>query len=540
MATPALDEEQRIPWPTDASNYTIRGLLGTGAFARVYLAECLVEYRDDDNKVIRTEHRPTAVKVLDLDELDNKTSDLQSEVSKEITMLSQMRHENLVRSYCSFVADSDLWLVMPLLGGGSCSDMMRRFWPNGFKDEALLATLLQSTLRGLAYLHKQGRVHRDIKAGNILVSDEGNVLIGDFGVVGTLLESGRRRQQCRTFTGTPCWMAPEVVEQSRGYNARADIWSFGITALELAFGRPPYARHRPMKVMLMILQSDPPSCDSFDDKSHQFSRQFRDLVCKCLQKDPAKRPTAEKLLKHSFFKKARGPAFVVESVISHLPPIAQRFAPIGTNKDGEPTFELPKSKLPAPERARRTKDRPTTVRSWVFDDIADLKRQAEQEEASRERKSATPGSPSPTPSTRGTRFGRFEVQPDLYGTRRSPRPSAAPSGAQSGAASSSASVSTSTSASGGGRSGAASAPRRRGRFEEVPSTKTTRRKSTTAELSRSALHRQQPPPASQPVGGRRARTRGFSLGRAAPASHKSSASSSRAPQRRTGRFEVMH
>jgi serine/threonine protein kinase len=137
---------------------------------------------------------------------------------------------------------------MPLLEAGSTAAIMRKIAPNGFKDENLLATILLYALQGLDYLHKDGRIHRDLKAGNILVSSSGAVLLADFGVAGSLMEGGNRKKGCQTFTGTPCWMAPEVMENSAAYGQSADIWSFGITALELAYGRAPYAHLQPLKV----------------------------------------------------------------------------------------------------------------------------------------------------------------------------------------------------------------------------------------------------------------------------------------------------
>jgi len=135
------------------------------------------------------------------------------------------------------------------------------------------------------------------------------------------METGERKGLRKTFVGTPCWMAPEVMEQS-GYNYKADIWSFGITALELATGHAPFAKYPPLKVLMLTLQNEPPTLDR-DQASHKFSRTFKEMIDSCLIKDPSRRPTSEKLLQHPFFKQAKKKSYLVSTILHDIPPLTQ-------------------------------------------------------------------------------------------------------------------------------------------------------------------------------------------------------------------------
>ncbi|XP_067887258.1 serine/threonine-protein kinase 3 isoform X3 [Heterodontus francisci] len=167
-------------------------------------------------------------------------SDLQ-EIIKEISIMQQCDSAYVVNYYGSYFKNTDLWIVMEYCGAGSVSDIIRLRNKTLIEDE--IATILKSTLKGLEYLHFMRKIHRDIKAGNILLNTEGHAKLADFGVAGQLTDTMAKRN---TVIGTPFWMAPEVIQEI-GYNCVADIWSLGITAIEMAEGKPPYADIHPMR-----------------------------------------------------------------------------------------------------------------------------------------------------------------------------------------------------------------------------------------------------------------------------------------------------
>ncbi|KAM3189389.1 hypothetical protein ACQJBY_067975 [Aegilops geniculata] len=293
-------------FPTDPKEYKLYEEVGEGVSATVYRALCVPL-----NTFV-------AIKVLDLEKC---SSDLDG-IRREVQTMSLLDHPNLLRACCSFANDHQLWVVMPFMAAGSALHIIKTNFPDGF-EEAVIATLLWEVLKALVYLHSQGHIHRDVKAGNILIDTNGAVKLGDFGVSACMFDTGNRQRARNTFVGTPCWMAPEVMQQLHGYDYKADIWSFGITALELAHGHAPFSKYPPMKVLLMTLQNAPPGLDYERDK--RFSKSFRDLVAVCLVKDPQKRPSSEKLLKHSFFKQARSADFLAKSILEGLTPLGDRF-----------------------------------------------------------------------------------------------------------------------------------------------------------------------------------------------------------------------
>ncbi|KAI3909576.1 hypothetical protein MKW98_013993 [Papaver atlanticum] len=344
---------ERKKYPIGNEHYELYEEVGQGVSASVYRAICI-----PNNEIV-------AIKIIDF---ERHNSDL-SNISREAQTMILVDNPNVLRAYCSFVSDHNLWVVMPFMEGGSCLHILKAAYPDGFK-ESVIATILREILKGLEYLHQHGHIHRDVKAGNILVDARGAIKLGDFGVSACLFDSGDRQRTRNTFVGTPCWMAPEVMEQLNGYDFKADIWSFGITALELAHGHAPFSKYPPMKVLLMTLQNAPPGLDYERDK--KFSKSFKNMIAQCLVKEPSKRPSARKLLKHPFFKQARSNDYICRTLLEGLPTLGDRMKEL-KKKDED---MLAQKKMPDGEKEEISQNEyKRGISGWNFN-VEDMKAQA--------------------------------------------------------------------------------------------------------------------------------------------------------------------
>ncbi|ORX83446.1 Mst3 kinase in complex with Mnadp [Anaeromyces robustus] len=262
--------------------------IGKGSFGEVYKGI---------NKVT---NELVAIKIFDLDTSDE---DNIADVQKEISILSKFNSEYVTKYQGSYLIDTKLWIVMDYAALGS----MRNILKSGVIPEKFISVIIREVLHGLNYLHKScGIIHRDIKAANILLTADAKVKLCDFGVSGQLTMTHLRRN---SFVGTPYWMAPEIIKRYN-YDSKADIWSLGITIIELACGNPPNAEIDPNSVLHVVLRSEPPKLGK------NFSLAIRDFINSCLKEEPEDRLTAEALLHTKFIKSASKGTNILHELIN--------------------------------------------------------------------------------------------------------------------------------------------------------------------------------------------------------------------------------
>jgi len=227
----------------------------------------------------------------------------------EISVLRKCKHDNIVGYMGSWMKGEELFIAMEICDGGAVSDIFQI--SNDALTEDQIALITRESLKGLIYLHKCGIIHRDIKGANILLTTTGDIKLVDFGVSAELKNPGDKRN---TLIGTPYWMAPEVISNKTGnvpYDTKSDIWSLGITLLELAERNPPLHEIHPMKALMMIPMREAPGFTH----PEQWSKEFRDFIACCLVKSPDKRKNAEELLQHPFVTSCKPKQVLVDMVM---------------------------------------------------------------------------------------------------------------------------------------------------------------------------------------------------------------------------------
>ncbi|CAH8463629.1 unnamed protein product [Schistosoma curassoni] len=280
MSHPKLDYLRQFVKPNDPKEeYKILAPIGSGTYGDVF-------------KAVHRERRTlVAVKVMKIDLKDDIRS-----ICQEIHTLRECRHPNIVQFYGSYLRNNKLWICMEYCGGQSMQDIY--LYTRRPLEEDCIAFVSRETLQGLNFMHNRGRIHRDIKGANILLTDDGHVKVADFGVAAQLNTSIAKRT---TLIGTPYWMAPEVASiESRGsgYDGKCDIWGVGITAIEYAELQPPMFDLDPRKA-LQILGSRNYKPPSLQDR-HKWSPLFHSFIKCCLIKAERRRPDAATMLTHNF------------------------------------------------------------------------------------------------------------------------------------------------------------------------------------------------------------------------------------------------
>ncbi|XP_047466318.1 TRAF2 and NCK interacting kinase a isoform X29 [Mugil cephalus] len=282
----SLDEIDLSALRDPAGIFELVELVGNGTYGQVY-----------KGRHVKT-GQLAAIKVMDV------TGDEEEEIKAEINMLKKYsHHRNIATYYGAFVkknppgVDDQLWLVMEFCGAGSVTDLIKNTKGNSLKEE-WTAYICREILRGLTHLHQHKVIHRDIKGQNVLLTENAEVKLVDFGVSAQLDRTVGRRN---TFIGTPYWMAPEVIacdeHPEATYDFKSDLWSLGITAIEMAEGAPPLCDMHPMRALFLIPRNPAPRL-----KSKKWSKKFQSFIESCLVKNHGLRPSTEQLLKHPFIK----------------------------------------------------------------------------------------------------------------------------------------------------------------------------------------------------------------------------------------------
>eukprot|EP01133_Synstelium_polycarpum_P004061 gene4061-4723_t len=268
-----------------------------------------------------------AIKFLEMEPDEQNMS-----LRREIAILKNTAEcPHCVQYHGCYLKDNNLMIVMEYCDGGSVLDVMQMCQRR--LTEMQIAAVLHNVIEGLVYLHANKILHRDIKAGNVLLTRDGKAKLSDFGVSAILVNTGFKQ---KTVVGSPYWMSPEVISTpkgSSGYDYKADVWSLGITAIEMAEGKPPHFNLNPIKVIFIIPFRQSPTLE----KPSEWSAEFNDFISLCLNKDAEKRPSAKDLLNHPFIQrgKAENTAKVISELVEECIPMMQEYRDRKAQEDEE-------------------------------------------------------------------------------------------------------------------------------------------------------------------------------------------------------------
>lgn len=296
----------------DKQNFELLHKIGESLRGTYWVARCNLTARLVCVKLINLDFFP-----VDIDEL-----------RKSLSFWSTSTNEHLIQYYGTFICDSTLWFLSEYMDGGSVGDIISFAYQQGFRDEVLLASIFEQILLFLDYWHDNHQIHRDIRPRTILIANDGEVKVGSLGCATCLIENGLRKRARFTRMGTDAYTAPEAFSKD-GYTEKADIWSLGITAIELATGKNPYSAYEPLSIPMHVLEDEPPTLKP----ELGFSPKFMAFINDCLQSKPSKRPSAKELLKSSFIKLSKGKKYIASTLMSNMPPVNKRYKILHPNEE---------------------------------------------------------------------------------------------------------------------------------------------------------------------------------------------------------------
>ena len=284
--------------------FTLQNLIGNGAFGKVYKAK-----HNSTNKIY-------AIKIIDYTKDNNKENNMINynylSIQQEASLMKLVKDSNyIVKYYGSYYSrkSNTLWLILEYCSSGSTIDLMLSM--DRTYSEIEVATIMEMILQGLILIHSKNLIHRDIKGANILLSKDGYAKLGDFGIGAQLLNEKYRKSK----KGSPYWMSPQVAS-NLNYDFKTDIWSLGITCIELLEGEPPFSTLKPKLVIDKISKKPPRISEMIDLNEHTY--EFRSFIEHCLEIDPIKRYSAKELLEHEFIQKfSKGRNYMINLIKRH-------------------------------------------------------------------------------------------------------------------------------------------------------------------------------------------------------------------------------